>query len=1241
MAALSCDNTNVVFIDTSLDTHLALIVSDHDTVSDLKKKILSEHPLCFPKIGQIQIHGIKVMRRGYFYHLSDSMFVRSAFNGLDKSWFLSVDASPLGECGQNEQLFSHGSPNQVASLGLANNANSFPSKRLSSLDNLRLLQLENKLDVDEEIPVISPCVSEHNGKEAVKNLETVKSSGNDDTGIPLPGSIPEKDDRCYVDHEVRGSHIECEVDGSGKGIDDSNLCQGDFSLSVPSAKKKRKSKRKKEDTMQRENSKDNIVSVDDPLSFPSKGETGFNNFQVPQLENKQDEKEEIPVVRPCVSENTGKEVVKSMEMDVKSYGNNDPGIPFPSSDPETRPNSHVECEVDGSNKGIKDDSNVCEGDPSLSVPSAKKKRKSKRKKEDTVQGDNSKDNIVSVDDPLSFPSKGASGFNNFQVPQLENKQDEKEEIPIVVPCVSENTSKEVVKSMQISDTETRPNSHVECEVDGSNKGIKDDHIVCEEGASKPAPSAKKKHKSKRKKEDTVQDDTSKENDASTVVLANLSENANKEVNEETEGLKEHQHPECNNNNDKNDTDAVSMKEPSELGPTANKKHRKRKRSMTHDSKEMLKVGTASQNDEAQKSDEAHEERKDSKDQLELNNDKSRGDVEYKHNKVTEDILDTKSPAKKKQKGKEKKGEKSLSNAELINDFNVDNAFHHLLEDQQNIKKSSAGQSDEHFSDADTLRTSVRGRRKKGKINSSNLHETPVVTSSRKDEEADHSSTQREGVQEEISDNCLLSKDIIMSKTTPDNMEIGTEACKKSIQSTVKGTEDCKNHCDAEMEVLPSDANEPKDLTEDNANVGLGHCHKSEAGQAEGAKEGREVSIQNDPKEMQLEKCTPSNQDNANANITELNVTSKVVDAKGMNEPVKSEKKKRGKKTKNSGGGPALREGIDLVDASESETIIVKSLKATKRDPMSGKTETEENPLNQTEGEKIRQEEMQRTVLSVTNKEDDFSGDNADSLEQIKTKSNAERVDKGQRKKSNNRQTSTLKSTSNMLTKDQVIDSKKEHGVHSIHPDKKVPNVDKTGQDAKLSSRSDSAMSSIGEKRKPRKNAGNAEKSMDVKKRRERIPMSNSKLEGSNKMVQNKAGKASGNNVGRVVSNTQQKKSLLAGAIFKDDSSSTSEDEVDNSDASTRTPSDTSILSDFSDGDSSSGLDSQQNGSNGGKRLENGGRSSLKASLSDAKGMTIDRVLRSSTRYKKAKITASQLDESESQPEFVPDSLADM
>ncbi|KAK4423907.1 hypothetical protein Salat_1973600 [Sesamum alatum] len=55
-AALEC---RTVFVDTSLDSHLAVILSNSDTVSDFKKKIMREHVHCFPKMGEIEIHSLK------------------------------------------------------------------------------------------------------------------------------------------------------------------------------------------------------------------------------------------------------------------------------------------------------------------------------------------------------------------------------------------------------------------------------------------------------------------------------------------------------------------------------------------------------------------------------------------------------------------------------------------------------------------------------------------------------------------------------------------------------------------------------------------------------------------------------------------------------------------------------------------------------------------------------------------------------------------------------------------------------------------------------------------------------------------------------------------------------------------------------------------------------------------------------------------------------------------------------
>ncbi|GFQ05549.1 hypothetical protein PHJA_002699000 [Phtheirospermum japonicum] len=93
---------NTVFVDTSLDTRLAMLVFKSDTVSEFKKKIVLEHMQCFPKI-EIQIHSLKVKRRASFYHLPESMHVWSAFHGAKGNWFLSVDASstPTSHLNQN------------------------------------------------------------------------------------------------------------------------------------------------------------------------------------------------------------------------------------------------------------------------------------------------------------------------------------------------------------------------------------------------------------------------------------------------------------------------------------------------------------------------------------------------------------------------------------------------------------------------------------------------------------------------------------------------------------------------------------------------------------------------------------------------------------------------------------------------------------------------------------------------------------------------------------------------------------------------------------------------------------------------------------------------------------------------------------------------------------------------------------------------------------------------------------
>ncbi|KAL0447205.1 UNVERIFIED_CONTAM: hypothetical protein Slati_1848400 [Sesamum latifolium] len=111
-AAPGASEYRTVFVDTSLDSHLAVILSYSDTVSDFKEKIMREHGRCFPKTGKIEIHSLKVKRRGNFYHLPDVMLVRNVFHGVKGNWFLDLvsDAnvistfqlpSPDGGTGQN------------------------------------------------------------------------------------------------------------------------------------------------------------------------------------------------------------------------------------------------------------------------------------------------------------------------------------------------------------------------------------------------------------------------------------------------------------------------------------------------------------------------------------------------------------------------------------------------------------------------------------------------------------------------------------------------------------------------------------------------------------------------------------------------------------------------------------------------------------------------------------------------------------------------------------------------------------------------------------------------------------------------------------------------------------------------------------------------------------------------------------------------------------------------------------
>ncbi|RWW68597.1 hypothetical protein BHE74_00023872 [Ensete ventricosum] len=94
-----------VFIDSSLGTNLAMSVSPDDTVADLKSRhLLSFQPAALflipAEILDFDRNQTSVKRRGAFYHLSETMLVRSAFDGTKATWFLHVDvvATSISKC---------------------------------------------------------------------------------------------------------------------------------------------------------------------------------------------------------------------------------------------------------------------------------------------------------------------------------------------------------------------------------------------------------------------------------------------------------------------------------------------------------------------------------------------------------------------------------------------------------------------------------------------------------------------------------------------------------------------------------------------------------------------------------------------------------------------------------------------------------------------------------------------------------------------------------------------------------------------------------------------------------------------------------------------------------------------------------------------------------------------------------------------------------------------------------------
>ncbi|XP_021746725.1 uncharacterized protein LOC110712566 [Chenopodium quinoa] len=116
----------------------------------------------------------------------------------------------------------------------------------------------------------------------------------------------------------------------------------------------------------------------------------------------------------------------------------------------------------------------------------------------------------------------------------------------------------------------------------------------------------------------------------------------------------------------------------------------------------------------------------------------------------------------------------------------------------------------------------------------------------------------------------------------------------------------------------------------------------------------------------------------------------------------------------------------------------------------------------------------------------------------------------------------------------------------------------------------------------------------------------------------------------LLSTKQTKKGLASSKAIFDDGTSSSSDDEDRTSSSVTIPPDNLSSSDYSEGESEGVVISQPDSSNGNER-----------SKANSSGSKLESILRSSSRYKKAKLVASQSQNDSELPEFVPDSLADV
>ncbi|XP_061990935.1 uncharacterized protein LOC133709273 [Rosa rugosa] len=358
----SASDDVTVFLDTSLDTHLAITVSGNDTVSDLKRKLENEHPLSFE---EIKIRALKVDRRGTLYHLSDSMRVKCAVSGVDRECFLFADASIIEKRGE----IQHGSRNfgsRICDNPLVSGADrpfDVLSKRLFSVDDSVPLLLEGKKN-----NIVDQNGSVDSGTETLKDLEMgIKHSDDDHCKTSFDESINGLEPKTQADRSrcSEGFRVptaqEHNEDTSKEEISEAKSSASLGKASPSSKNRQQKAKQKSEETA-------HLKENDTPVY-------GFNEEQsridiVPPEDSLGNEGGDVPCDTVVVNRTTTEEPPRASasNMDNRSdsglHRNND---------------TYKETEVSGKHTDIRLDTfmhcNTAVEDASQSQTVSKKKRK--------------------------------------------------------------------------------------------------------------------------------------------------------------------------------------------------------------------------------------------------------------------------------------------------------------------------------------------------------------------------------------------------------------------------------------------------------------------------------------------------------------------------------------------------------------------------------------------------------------------------------------------------------------------------------------------------------------------------------------------------------------------------------------------------------------------------------------------------------------------------------------------------